>query len=238
MDTGIILDLETTGLDARRDKIIEIGILQFMVHADNPPEIVECYSAVEDPQMPLPKEIAEITGLTDNVLAGRKIDWLKVRLLMQTSSIVIAHNADFDRSFLEARPELAGLACHWGCSVKHILWRKKGFTTRSLNYLAADHGFINPFAHRALFDCATTFRLVAPHLNELVKNSYEPEIVVSATGAAFEKKDALRTQGYRWDQEVRVWKKRVLNVELPEEIGFLEAKVYEGPSRHQQEILR
>jgi len=234
MDTGIILDLETTGLDSKRDVIIEIGIIKFAVSAGSEPEMVECYSAVQDPGFPLSKEIIEITGLSDAVLSGRQIDWMKVRSLLEESSIVIAHNADFDRSFIEARKELSGIRSHWGCSVKHILWKKKGFATRSLNYLAADHGFLNPFAHRALFDCATTFRLIAPHLTELVTNSYEPEVLVSAVGAAFEKKDALRTHGYKWDAEERVWKKRILNVELTEEVSFLEQKVYEGPSRHQQ----
>lgn len=237
MDFGVILDLETTGLDPEADHIIEIGLLEFSVTGDEPATLVRSYAALEDPGIELPPEVTRITGLASQHVKGQRIDWKLVREIIGRSSIVIAHNADFDRSFLEQSGHLEGLAPHWGCSMRHIDWQKHNFHTRSLNYLAADHGFVNPFAHRALFDCATTFRLVTPYLNELIQRSYEREIMIRATGSPFETKDLLRTRGYRWDPEVRCWGRVVPETLLAEEREFLDKQIYQGRGLHQEVIL-
>ena len=241
MDIGVIVDLETTGLDPLKDQVVEVGLIEFAVSPDSAGGLragmTGGYSALQDPGQPLPPEVAKLTGLSDDLLVGQSVDWTVVRKTLSRASIVIAHNAAFDRAFLERRPELDGIKPHWACSVKHINWRQHGFKTRALNYLAADHGFVNPFAHRALFDCATTFRLVAPYLEELIRRSYLGEYLVSATGAAFETKDILRINGYRWNPEARVWAKNLLEDELEEERKFLATEVYKGDTRHREEKL-
>ena len=241
MDIGVIVDLETTGLDPLKDQVVEVGLIEFAVSPDSAGGLragmTGGYSALQDPGRPLPPEVAKLTGLSDDLLVGQSVDWAVVRETLSRASVVIAHNAAFDRAFLERRPELDGIKPHWACSVKHINWRQHGFKTRALNYLAADHGFVNPFAHRALFDCATTFRLVAPYLEELIRRSYLGEYLVSATGAAFETKDILRINGYRWNPEARVWAKNLLEDELEEERKFLATEVYKGDTRHREEKL-
>ncbi len=241
MDIGVIVDLETTGLDPLKDQVVEVGLIEFAVSPDSAGGLragmTGGYSALQDPGRPLPPEVAKLTGLSDDLLVGQSVDWTVVRKTLSRASVVIAHNAAFDRAFLERRPELDGIKPHWACSVKHINWRQHGFKTRALNYLAADHGFVNPFAHRALFDCATTFRLVAPYLEELIRRSYLGEYLVSATGAAFETKDILRINGYRWNPEARVWAKNLLEDELEEERKFLATEVYKGDTRHREEKL-
>jgi DNA polymerase-3 subunit epsilon len=237
MDTGVIVDLETTGLDPEKDKIIEIGMLEFAVDSDYSVVILNAYSALEDPGFGLEPEIEKLTGLSNRHLEGRAIDWKNVQSIFGRNAIVIAHNMPFDRGFLKKRPELDLNAVHWGCSAKHIDWNAHGFKTRALNYLAADHGFVNSFAHRALFDCATTLRLIGPYLAELIETSYEREIKFLATGAAFETKDILRDHGYRWDQTQRVWQKVVFEKNLEAERQFLTTEVYRGNSRHEEIIV-
>ncbi|WP_234996063.1 3'-5' exonuclease [Pseudobacteriovorax antillogorgiicola] len=239
MDTGLIIDLETTGIDPETDKIIELGLIEFRISEDVPvPAITNMYGAVEDPKQALSEEIKKITGLDDYMLQGQKIDWVYVRAAIQRSSIIIAHNADFDRSFLEKRAELAGLEdAHWACSMKHIDWAKHGFKTRALNYLAADHGFVNSFAHRALFDCATTFRLMSPYFAELVRKSFMKEYRVFATAAPFESKDKLKARAYRWDGAKRVWYKTVLEDMIESERVFLAEEVYPDADLHEELIL-
>ena len=262
MNVGVIIDLETTGIDSSQDQVIEVGMLEFVMtpatyvdrpeSASPPParsggtvaigaglkaDMVGAYSGLQDPGRPLPPDMSALTGLSDEVLAGRSVDWPQVRQMLARASVVIAHNAGFDRAFLERRPELAGLELHWACSIKHINWHRHGFRTRALNYLAADHGFVNPFAHRALFDCATTFRVITPYLDELVRRSHLREFLVSATGAPFETKDVLRSRGYRWNPEIRVWAKSMLEDEIEEERAFLAAQVYKGNPRHKEEEI-
>jgi DNA polymerase III subunit epsilon len=232
MNYGLIVDVETTGLKANQDVVIELGLVEFQIDQNGAPSITGMYSGLEDPKVPLSAEITQLTQLTDDVLKGQEIDWGVVRKYWDRASVVIAHNAEFDRGFLQARPELRDYPKHWACTMRHIDWRSKNFGNLKLQYLAADHGFANPFAHRAMFDCATTFRLAAPHLTELVESSYEPEYELIAVGSPFETKDILKKAGYRWDAEQRAWRIRVGPGRLKEAREFLSSEVYKGPSRH------
>ena len=235
MKNGLVVDIETTGLNSNEDKIIEFGLLEFAFDDHSGPSIRSMYSGLEDPSIPLKPEIVRLTGLNDELLRGQRIDWELVARHWQRAEVIVAHNAEFDRSFLSLVPQLGGMEKHWACSVRHIDWRSKKFGSLKLNYLAADHGFVNPFAHRALFDCATTYRLIAPHLRELMQGSQEPEVDVFATGSPFESKDILKANGYRWDVEKRVWRKRIMSAGLEAERAFLTTEVYKGPSKHMEE---
>ncbi len=238
MDFGVVLDLETTGLNPEVDRIIEIGLIEFGVGESGKPEILNMYGGLEDPEQPITPELQKLTGLNDGMLKGQKIDWEFVRKILERSALVVAHNAQFDRSFMQRRSEYSGLDPHWACSQKHIDWETKGFRTRALNYLAADHGFVNPFAHRALFDCATTYRLIEPYFTELVQRSYYREWRILATHAPFETKDILRNNRYRWDNQRRVWFKDVLEDHLETERSFLKTEVYtKMQDMHQEEAL-
>ncbi|MCX6105967.1 MAG: 3'-5' exonuclease [Proteobacteria bacterium] len=234
MDFGVIIDVETTGLSPTEDKVIEIGVLEFGVGEGTRPHLLRTYGALQDPGVPISPEITKITGLTDAMVAGQQIDWAFVRRMMEKASIVIAHNADFDRGFLERVDALSGLSAHWACSMRHIDWKKHNYNTMALNYLAADHGFVNPFAHRAVFDCATTFRLIGDHLEEMITRSYEREYLIRAVGSPFESKDILRQRGYRWDPDNRVWSKVLGETALIAERQFLQEEVYKGRGSAQE----
>jgi DNA polymerase-3 subunit epsilon len=235
MKYGLIVDLETTGLNPNENGIIELGLLEFKFLDSGSSVISSMYSGLQDPGHPISQEVTQLTGLDDVAVRGQNVDWSLVRHYWERADIVVAHNAEFDRSFLASVKEIRDVKKHWACSVRHIDWRSKKFASMKLNYLAADHGFVNPFAHRALFDCATTYRLISPYLSELISASHEPEIEISAVGSPFESKDILRANGYRWDAERRVWRKRVLPGRLEAERTFLAADVYKGSSRHVEE---
>lgn len=234
MDFGLIVDVETTGLEPGKDKIIEIGLMEFGVEGDELPRVIRSYGALQDPECEISDEIQRLTGIAPADVRGQAIDWTVVRGFFARASVVVAHNVDFDRRFIEATGQVTDLAPHWACSMRHIDWRRHGFNTLSLNYLAADHGFVNPFAHRALFDCATTFRLVAPHLKELIARSYEREFVIKAVRSPFESKDVLRARGYRWDPLERCWGRVIGETHLEDERQFLAEAVYKGKPQHEE----
>ena len=239
MKLGLIVDVETTGMDPKKDRIIEIGLLEFVQEEGRTPVVTRMYGAIEDPGVPLCPEIQKLTGLDDPILAGRRIDWSIVQAFFEQPSIVIAHNAAFDRSFLANHDEIRSHRVHWGCSMRHIDWQKHGYKTRSLNYLAADHGFVNPFAHRALFDCATTLRLISPYLEELVARSFLHEYKLIAVGAPFALKDNLKEHGYHWDAEQRVSYKEIFEDVLETEKAFLRDQIYQGQDPYRcEEIFR
>jgi DNA polymerase-3 subunit epsilon len=237
MDYGLIVDVETTGLNSSVHQIIEIGIIEFMLNSESGAAITRMYGALSDPGQPLSQEIERLTGIKTAHLANQKIDWQMVASMMQRAKIVIAHNADFDRSFLSQVAELQKIEAHWGCSIRHIDWKAKGSGSQALNYLAADHGFINPFPHRALFDCATTFRLIAPHLEELIENSHQKTFRVDAVNSPFEKKDTLKENGYRWDAARKIWYKIIFERQLATERDFLSKEIYSASQSQHRETL-
>ncbi|MDO4542667.1 MAG: 3'-5' exonuclease, partial [Bacillota bacterium] len=88
----VIIDLETTGVDSRRDKIIEIGA----VRIDDLGNRREFHTLV-DPGLPLNHVITDLTGITDEMLAGQpRIEDVASELYKFTEGTVpIAHNAGF-----------------------------------------------------------------------------------------------------------------------------------------------
>ena len=97
-DEVAVVDIETTGYDCDRDHIIEVAAAIL-----RGPEVVDTFSALVDPHVPLSLEISKLTGITDEMLAGQPgVETVVSRLVdFVGSRDLIAHNAGFDRSFLE-----------------------------------------------------------------------------------------------------------------------------------------
>ncbi|MDA9522580.1 DNA polymerase III subunit epsilon, partial [Bradyrhizobium sp. CCBAU 11434] len=150
--TGILLDTETTGLDHRKDEIIELGMVKFDYTPDG--RIVgvrDTFAAFNEPSAPIPPEITAITGITDEMVAGQRIDDAAVSAFVDDAVITIAHNSGFDRKFAERYwPVFEHKA--WGCSATEIDWREHGFAGAQLGYLLNGTGFFHQ-AHRAVDDC-------------------------------------------------------------------------------------
>jgi DNA polymerase-3 subunit epsilon len=158
---GAAVDVETTGLDFNKEKIIELGLRLFSFHK-NTGEVLEwkeSYCEFEDPGFKLSPEIIQVTGITDEMLSGKKIDWPKVTELLKSVDLVIAHNAGFDRPFLERYSEIFKSKI-WGCTYNQIDWKEKGFPTSKLEVLSLYHGFFVD-AHRALEDVDAMLYLVS-----------------------------------------------------------------------------
>ena len=97
----VALDLETTGLDASQESIIEIGAVKFTGD-----RILARFSSLVNPLRAIPPRITQITGIhDDDVAAAPTLDRLLPELRAFVSSevsAVIAHNAAFDLGFLRA----------------------------------------------------------------------------------------------------------------------------------------
>ena len=99
----VVLDVETTGFSPLRgDRIIEIGIVELANYQPTGKEFQQCF----DPGQKLSSRITQITGIRDHDLAGKPKfgDPKYVRELVDFigRSDIIAHNAGFDRRFLNA----------------------------------------------------------------------------------------------------------------------------------------
>jgi DNA polymerase-3 subunit epsilon len=103
-------------------------------------------------------EITKITGITDEMVAGHRIDDRAVNDVPGRVVLVIAHNADFDRPFLKKRlPAFA--TKHWACSRFDIDWKAENIRSSALEFLAYSLGFF-PDGHQAASDWRATVLLL------------------------------------------------------------------------------
>lgn len=233
----LLLDTETTGLDASRDKIIELALLRVEVDSATglPSGTVQVYDGLEDPGMPISREIEQLTGITNAMVRGQRLDEARVAELMDGVDLVIAHNAAFDRPFVEARlPAFASLA--WACSFANIDWKSEGQSSAKLENLALAKGWFYD-AHRAEMDCHALLAVLGQQLPQaqqsglarLLEAGTQTAFRLQATAAPFDAKDALKARGYRWNAEQRVWQTLLTDAAaLQAECEWLRSAVYGG----------
>lgn len=236
--TGILLDTETTGLDHAKDEIIELGMVKFDYTPDGRIVCVrDTFSAFNEPSAPIPAEVTSITGITDEMVAGHKIDKAAVNAFVDDSVVVvIAHNSTFDRKFAERYwPVIEHKA--WGCSMSEIDWRAHGFAGAQLGYLLNGAGFFHQ-AHRAVDDCHALLEVLAfelpstgaPALALLLETARRKTLRVWAEQSPFELKDSLKRRGYRWndgtDGRPKSWYIDVTEAAFADEIAFLRTEIY------------
>lgn len=234
-----IVDTETTGTDPAADRIIELALIVFeYCHATGAiGRVLETYDGLEDPGMPIPPESTAIHGITDEMVAGKRIDDAQVTRLLEAVGIVIAHNAGFDRKFLERRlPVFATLP--WGCSWQEVPWSAVGIASAKLEYLAYRSGFFYE-AHRAEADCHALLQVLAQPLaatdgnalKVLLDSARGPSFRLWANQSPFETKDVLRLRGFRWDPGRRCWSLEARSQQsVQEALEWLRDAVYAGKS--------
>ncbi len=96
-DEFVVFDIETTGLSALKDGITEIGAV--LVRNG---EVLDVFNTFSDPGMPIPPNITELTGITDDMVKGAPSQEAAVRAFLGFAGgrTLIAHNAGFDTSFI------------------------------------------------------------------------------------------------------------------------------------------
>jgi DNA polymerase-3 subunit epsilon len=171
--TGLLLDVETTGLDTAKHEVIELGMVKFAYLPDGTiTSIIDVFTSFNEPSTTIPPEITELTGITDAMVAGRRIEADAVAAFASDAVVVIAHNAHFDRKFAERYWPIFEQRA-WACSATEIEWRKHGFDGSRLGYLLAGIGYFFQ-AHRAVDDCRALAEILASGLPGTEKSALGP----------------------------------------------------------------
>ena len=234
---GILVDTETTGLSHTQNEIIEIGAVAFTYSDDGRiGDVVGVFSALQQPSESIPAEITRLTGIADDMVAGQSIDIAALDAFIAPADLIIAHNARFDRPFLEKLTP-SFVPKPWACSVAEIRWSDLGFEGTKLGYLVGQAGLFHD-GHRATDDCHALLEVLARPAGEarvlpfaeLLEASTRARVRIYAEHSPFEMKDLLKGRGYRWsdgsDGRPKAWWTEVAEEDFDDELHFLRTEIY------------
>ncbi len=150
----VVLDLETTGLSARTDEIIEFGAIRVNLESDNH----DAFNTLVRPQNRIPKKITEITGITQKMVES---DGIEIRDAMNQfiefigDLPLVTYNAEFDMGFLYSAAEKHGFEIKnsYTCALKRARRAWPGLPSYRLDSLARVGKLSTDDTHRALGDC-------------------------------------------------------------------------------------
>lgn len=203
---GVFVDCETTGLDTESDEIIELALVSFGYDAETGAvyDVHPPLSWLEEPRKPISPEIADLTGITPEMVKGKRIDDEAVEALLGAANLVIAHSARFDRKMVERRMRCFE-AMPWACSQEDVDWKRFGVTGGALlNIAMSAAGVFTEGAHRAAHDCQLGIHVLAtamldgtPAMAHLLKSARTPTQRVRALGSPRYASNVLKARSYR-----------------------------------------
>src|SRR5438128_10555785 len=153
--TLVALDLETTGLTPRLDRIIEVGAVRF--RGD---EVLATFQSLVRPEVGIPRAVQELTGIRDaDVAAAPHPEEVLAQLIdFVGTSGVVAHSGNFDLSFIvdgDAQPEYVLFDT---LDLSRIMM--PAVPSHSLPHLSRHLGLSHPHPHRSPSDAGAARRLL------------------------------------------------------------------------------
>jgi len=227
------IDFETTGLDTEKDEAVEFCA---MVYEPVSRRYLKTFEGF------FQATYTEKSKAMLNDLCGLDVAYIPILLdddheqfnafcsLIKCGAIthLVAHNAPFDRAFFDrCCKKILGhtIEVTWIDSSADFPFRD-GIKTKRLSYLAADHGFLNPFAHRAFADCLTLYGITKQYdWQDILKYSLIPTVRIQAM-VSYADKDKAKNAGFRWDDKTKAW-----YVEIKKTYNAIEDLGYDFPVR-------
>ncbi|MDH6363045.1 DNA polymerase-3 subunit alpha (Gram-positive type) [Enterococcus sp. PF1-24] len=168
--TYVVFDVETTGLSAVYDTIIELAAVK--MHKGN---VLESFDEFIDPGHPLSATTINLTGITDEMVRGSKSEEEVLRLFLEFSkdSILVAHNAAFDMGFLNTSYQKYGILDAENPVIDTLELARylyPDFKRFGLGVLSKKFGVSLEQHHRAIFDAEATGHLAWIFIKEAMEN--------------------------------------------------------------------
>ncbi|MGI6004052.1 MAG: PolC-type DNA polymerase III [Christensenellales bacterium] len=158
-DSFVVFDIETTGLSPYKDKIIEIGAVRIEKGV-----VVSQYSSFVNPEMSIPRNIVELTGINDAMVA----DAPSIQQVLPEfyafcgGATLVAHNIAFDASFIRRFGLEQGIEFDHPQLDTLTLSRQiyRDLRSHRLNLVAKHLGITLARHHRAVDDAAATAQIL------------------------------------------------------------------------------
>ena len=192
-------------------------------------EVGKPFEQLSEPSRPIPIEVQQLTGISPDSLTGKRIDLFEVARFAEAADLIVAHNAGFDRPFLE-RLSPVFRQMPWACSMSQIDWRSWGYESTKLEYLALKTGFFFD-GHRAAWDCFAGIELLSSRAGDstgmahLLRGALSTGWRIGVAGSPFDANAVLRERGYKWARNGatgnRHWEVEVDEARKTEELKFL-----------------
>ena len=193
----VAFDLETTGLSAQNDTIIEIGA----VIMRNGQE-VDRFQTFVDPRRKLEKKIIELTGIDDSMLKGAPLieEVLPKFLEFVGDRILVAHNADFDTGFIRAACQRLGLPYAFTSADTLILAQNLMPHLGKFKLDIVSNALSLPdFTHHRAADDAVTCGLIFARFLKMMEEDHDIHSLKAVNPAMM----SLRSQGRVLDRKSR-----------------------------------
>lgn len=182
-ESYVVFDIETTGFSPVKNRIIEIGAVKIEQGV-----ITDRYSTFVNPNVPIPFEIEKLTGINDEMVmkAPRIEETLPQFLAFCEGSVLVAHNANFDMSFILENARLQGIETDFTyvdtVGIARILLPGQAKHTldavaKTLNVPLHNH-------HRAVDDAAATAEIFVKLIPMLIREGADTLQKVNALGAS------------------------------------------------------
>ena len=168
--TYCVLDIETTGLSFRTEKITELGAIKIKNG-----EVIDTFECFVNPEKPIPERVVEVTHITDDMVKDARTikEILPEFLEFMGDSVLVAHNADFDIGFLKHNAEELGYKLD-NTYIDTLRLAKDlfpDFKKYKLGLIADKLGIVVEVAHRALDDVKTLVAVFNIMLDMLKKKN-------------------------------------------------------------------
>ncbi len=164
----VIFDLETTGLNFNKDRIIEIGALRVENGV-----VTKRISTLVNPGISVPFYATKVNGITTEMLQGSKsdIDGVKEFIDITQDAFIVAHNVSFDMGFINSYLVRMGLEPLDNFLIDTVRLARKAFPGRkkySLGIIANDLGIEVLDSHRAEDDTRVCYELYQKSIDQLI----------------------------------------------------------------------
>lgn len=223
MTNILIIDTETTGLKPADCQVIELAFILYNVETAS--ELACASTLIHAPANPV-EHINHISPASLEAVKSSVVPNLVINMFQLAeieADFIIAHNAPFDKGFLDAH--VCKTTKPWVDSKCDIKFPKQG-TGNRLGYIAFDHGIPVVDAHRALNDCRILMALLklVPDLADQLADTVGAKVYQAIT--TFDQKDLCKAAGFNWDAYGKVWKRRM----SPSKVKDLPFQVKELPN--------